>query len=198
MKIDTIFLKRVALFIFLMSAETGSSGSTAGTAAAFAAFYEEYMPKVFGYISYRVNDRQTAEDLTSIVFEKALGAFKNYNPQRAAMSTWVFAIARNTLTDHFRSVSAHQTLVLDESMDLPDAGCDPENDLLRAEEARALRKLVAGLSDNERGIIALKFGAGLTNREIARTTGLSESNVGVTLFRTVRKLRDMYGEARDG
>jgi RNA polymerase sigma-70 factor (ECF subfamily) len=163
-------------------------------AAAFSAFYEDYMPRVFGYINYRVNDRQTAEDLTSAVFEKALGAFKSYDSQKAAMSTWVFAIARNTLIDHYRAASSHQNVAIDETMDFVDEGCDPEKDLLKSDEARSLRKLIAGLSENERGIIALKFGAGLTNREIARTTGLSESNVGVMLFRTVRKLRDMYGE----
>jgi RNA polymerase sigma factor (sigma-70 family) len=197
MKIDRI-IKKVALFILLTSAEGGGSSAAAGMAAAFSAFYEEYMPRVFGYISYRVNDRQTAEDLTSSVFEKALGAFKSYNPERAAMSTWVFAIARNTLIDHFRAASTHQSVAIDEDMDFADENCDPETDLLKSEEGRKLRKLVESLTQDERGIIALKFGAGLTNREIARTTGLSESNVGVIIFRTVRKLRDRFGEEGKG
>ena len=156
------------------------------------------MPKVFGYICYRINDRQTAEDLTSAVFEKALVSFKTYNAQKAGMSTWVFAIARNTVIDPFRTARTQQTVVLDETMDFTAENCDPEEELLKADEVRKLRKLVEGLSHNERGIISLKFGGGLTNREIARVTGLSESNVGVIIYRTVRKLRDEFGEGWDG
>jgi RNA polymerase sigma-70 factor (ECF subfamily) len=75
---------------------------------------------------------------------------------------------------------------------------DPEEELLRADEVRKLRQLIEGLSQNERSIISLKFGGGLTNRDIARTLGLSESNVGVIVYRTVRRLRDGFGEAEDG
>jgi RNA polymerase sigma-70 factor (ECF subfamily) len=198
MNIDKIIQKRAALLTLLISAEEGGLKNDDGQETLFADFYEQYMPKVFGYISYRVNDRQTAEDLTSAVFEKALGAFATYDPRKAGMSTWVFTIARNTLTDHFRAAQTHKTVVLDETMDFTAENCDPEEDLLKADEVRKLRELIAGLSQSERGIISLKFGAGLTNREIARTLGLSESNVGVIIYRTVRKLRDEFGEAADG
>jgi RNA polymerase sigma factor (sigma-70 family) len=194
MQLDRSLLKRAALLVLYASFEDGGIGASPDRAAAFSAFYEEYMPKVFGYISYRVNDRQTAEDITSKVFEKALSAFTSYDPGKAGLSTWVFAIARNTLTDHFRSAHNQQNVALDETMDFVDEGCNPESDLLRADEVRRLRKLIEGLSAEERGIIALKFGAGLTNREIAKTSGLSESNVGVIVYRTVRKLRQRFEE----
>lgn len=186
------------MLTLLLSAEEGGLRDAAGNETLFADFYEQYMPKVFGYISYRVNDRQTAEDLTSAVFEKALAAFATYDSRKAGMSTWVFTIARNTLTDHFRAAHTRKTVVLDETMDFTAENCDPEEELLKADEIRKLRKLIEGLSQNERSIISLKFGGGLTNRDIARTLGLSESNVGVIVYRTVRKLRDGFGEAEDG
>ena len=72
-------------------------------AEAFAGFYEQYLPKVYRYISYRISDTHTAEDITSAVFEKALNKFKSFSPEKASFSTWIFTIARNTLTDHFRA-----------------------------------------------------------------------------------------------
>ena len=58
----------------------------------------------------------------------------------------------------------------------------------RAERER-LRVLLARLADRERELVALKYGAGLTNRAIAGLTGLTESNVGVILYRAVQRLR---------
>ena len=68
----------------------------------FAELYEEYLPKVFRYVRYRVNELQVAEDLTSTTFEKALVNFEKYSADRAAFSTWVFSIARNVVIDHYR------------------------------------------------------------------------------------------------
>lgn len=55
-----------------------------------------------------------------------------------------------------------------------------------------LLRLLLQLEERERELVALKYGAGLTNRDIARLTGLSESNVGVILHRTVRSLRQEW------
>jgi len=68
----------------------------------FAELYEKCMPRVFRYIYYRIGDMQQAEDLTSMVFEKALTGFGGYRPQKASMPTWLFAIARNAVIDYWR------------------------------------------------------------------------------------------------
>jgi len=67
------------------------------TAELFGHLYEQYLPRIFQYVSYRVGDRTTAEDLTSDIFNKALTNFTKYDSRKAAFSTWVFSIARNTL-----------------------------------------------------------------------------------------------------
>ena len=66
------------------------------------------------------------------------------------------------------------------------------------EEWERLRACISQLSAEEQELIALKFGSGLNNRQIARTIGLSESNVGTRLYRAVRKLRDYFREAENG
>ena len=167
-------------------------GSSA--AETFAGLYEQYLPKVYRYISYRIQDMHTAEDLTSTVFEKALTKFKTYKEEKAAFSTWIFTIARNTLTDHFRTNHIQKTVLMNDPIEAvsPDTRLEEESE--REEEIRLLKKCLAQLSQAEQEIISLKFGGEMTNRQIARMLSLSESNVGIIIFRAVRKLRDSFGE----
>jgi RNA polymerase sigma factor (sigma-70 family) len=160
----------------------------------FTAFYAEYLPKVFRYVTYRVRDQHTAEDLTSTVFEKALAKFEDYSRRKAAFSTWIFTIARNTVIDHYRT--SHPAAELSPEMEEVLAGSDPtpEESTERAEEKLRLKYCLEQLSQVERDIIALKFGAEVTNRAIASQIRLSESNVGVIVFRAVRKLKGCFGE----
>jgi RNA polymerase sigma factor (sigma-70 family) len=184
------------LAIMTLSAMVEKIGSEA--AESFAVFYGQYLPKVYRYINYRIQDVQTAEDLTSAVFEKALSKFKSYDSRKAGFSTWIFTIARNTLIDHFRSNSQRRTVGLEAVAGDPSPLISPEDEADRAEELCLLNSCLTRLSDSEREIISLKFGAEMTNRQIARVLSLSESNVGVILYRAVRKMRDDFRGRQNG
>lgn len=175
------------LFFQLLTAGIEKVART--TAEAFAQFYEQYLPKVFRYINYRITDKSTAEDLTSVVFEKALTKFKSYDIEKAALATWVFTIARNTITDHFRVRSKTQTVPLEYAANKPSHDASPEEKVVQSEEQKLLQSCISKLSPAEQEIISLKFGADMTNRHIASMIGLSESNVGVILYRAVHKLK---------
>jgi RNA polymerase sigma factor (sigma-70 family) len=168
---------------------SGAGRIARSTAEAFTAFYEQYLPKIFKYVSYRVTDRFLAEDITSIIFEKALTKFNQYDAEKAAISTWIFRIARNTLIDHFRAGGREPTVPLDEAINAPVKDPTPEEAAINSEECRRLKRCIARLSAPEQEIVALKFSAEMTNRQIAGMLGLSESNVGVILYRAVRKMR---------
>jgi RNA polymerase sigma-70 factor (ECF subfamily) len=183
------------LFIFLIPAQ--GDAETRGSAEIFAELYEEYLPKVFRFIRYRIDDNSIAEDLTSVVFEKALTKIHTYRSQKAMFSTWIFTIARNTVTDHLRTSHRDQTVSLDPESGPGKVDTSPEEVVVKAEEYRTLHSGIARLSQPEQRIISLKFGAEMTNREIARMLGVSESNVGNTVFRAVRKLRDSFKGWRD-
>jgi len=73
-----------------------------GEAVDWDAVYCEELPRVFNFFLYRAFDRATAEDLTSTTFEKAWRARGRYRKDRAAVSTWLLAIARNVAIDHLR------------------------------------------------------------------------------------------------
>jgi RNA polymerase sigma factor (sigma-70 family) len=167
-------------------------------AAAFAELYTEFLPRVFRYISYRIADEPTTEDLTSLVFEKALAKFNSYRPDKASFSTWIFTIARNTLTDYYRTGHKEQTVGLEEAVGVAAPDPSPEEESECAEDRQILNSCLAQLSRGEQEIISLKFGAEMTNRQIARTLSLTESNVGIIIYRAVRKLRDNFREKQNG
>ena len=172
---------------------------TISTRETFAEFYEQYMPKIFRYIRYRVSNIQLTEDLTSVTFEKALTGFSKYSSDRAKFSTWIFAIARNVVIDHYRASGRRETTtVLEEAIEIPSVDSSPGEKLERKVELQALQVYLAELSEEEREIIQLKFGAELNNRQIAKMLGLSETNIGTRLYRTVRKLRNSFGESNNG
>jgi len=165
---------------------------------AFAELYDEFMPKVFRYISYEVNHQQITEDLTSTVFEKALASFDKYSSDKAAFSTWIFSIARNTLIDYYRTNKMRQQVDLDEAVEVPSREPSPQEEVEKKAEQECLRECLARLPEGDREIIQLKFAGEFNNRQIAKMLGLSESNVGVRLFRAVKKLREDFNKSWNG
>lgn len=150
------------------------------------ALYADQMPRVYNFFRYRVGDGPEAEDLTSITFEKAWRARYRYRRDLAAFSTWLMTIARNVAIDHWRRTRAH--LPIEEAEDVPGGPC-PEEQAVARSDRECLARLLEQLPDRSRELLALKYGAGMTNRAIARLTGLSDSNVGSILFRTIQDLR---------
>jgi RNA polymerase sigma-70 factor, ECF subfamily len=150
------------------------------------AVYAEQLPRVYNFFRYRFGHTADAEDLTARTFEKAWRARHRYRRDVTAFSTWLMSIARNVGTDHLRG--RRQWVPLDEAASVASAGT-PEDDASRASDAERLSALLEQLTDRDRELIALKYGAGLTNRAISQATGLSESNVGTILHRAVQTLR---------
>jgi RNA polymerase sigma factor (sigma-70 family) len=159
---------------------------------AFTALYEEHMAYVFRYINYRVGNRNEAEDLTSLVFEKALAAFHRYDSRKSAPQTWLLTIARNTVTDHLRKSSSRKTMPLENAVGVASADPSPTEVTERREEYQRLQFCLTALPLREQEIISLKFGGELNNRQIASVIGLSENNVGTILFRAICKLRNCF------
>jgi RNA polymerase sigma factor (sigma-70 family) len=157
--------------------------------AAFAVIYDYYFGPVYTYVRYRLPDPVQADDVTAQVFERVLATLTLYEPERGAFAVWLFTIARNTVTDHLRKLRRRCWLSFDQLHDYACNGAQPEETVIQREEQQRLLAALAQLPDRERDLLALKFAGQLTNRRIATLTGLSESNVGVILFRALRRLR---------
>ena len=155
----------------------------------FTELYNDYFARVDNYVHYRVDDFHAADDLVSQIFEKLFAKLKYYQPEKAIFSTWLFSIARNTITDYYRSQKRKQVVSLDISPELTDSKPDPIDIVILNETRQHLQKALASLSQRERDIIALKFWSGSSNKAIAEIMGISESNARVILFRAMRRLR---------
>lgn len=164
---------------------------TIGSGSARISFddlYQQYYPRVLGYLRFRTGTVDVAEELVSLVFERALTHFADLQVPGAA-GAWLFRIARNCVSDYFRR---HQS---DLSLDALVAGnhpCErsPEEVIVAREERRLLLTQLNQLSEREREVIGLKFVACLHNREIARVLHMPEGTVSSLLHRALARLRD--------
>jgi RNA polymerase sigma-70 factor (ECF subfamily) len=149
--------------------------------------YAEQLPRVFNFFRYRLGDTADAEELTARTFEKAWRARHGYRRDVAGFATWLLTIARNIAIDHLRARQRYEPLDVAAAVTSQDD--TPEQQVVEQSEAQRLAALLATLPPRQRELIAMKYGADMTNRAIARATGLSESNVGTILHRAVESLR---------
>lgn len=155
----------------------------------FTYIFETYYKRVYNYVYYRINAYHTAEDLTSQVFEKAMVKINTYCEEKAQFEVWLFAIARNVINDYFRDLKKCKLFSIDKIKDLISHKEAPESIIEVQETNDELLKALKFLDERERNIVALKFGANLKNVEIAEVLDITESNVGVILYRTMKKLK---------
>lgn len=155
--------------------------------------FDCYYPAVFRYFRYRGAEPETANDLASSTFEQALKNLSRYDPRKAQIQTWLFAIAHNLGINHWKAEK--QTVPLDDDLPIPD---DPplEQTLILIQNKEQILQALQSLDGRAREILALKFGGLLTNRQIANLKGLTESNVGVILYRSLLKLRILLANAQ--
>ena len=156
----------------------------------FEAFYSYYFPKIYSYIRFRINAPHDTDDLTSKVFERVIVHADRFNSEKGTFSAWIFAIANNLVIDYFKSKSGRtKNVSLDLLTNTGSSQKSPEHKVIDRELKKNLLAALQEIDEEKRALIALKFWSGLNNREIARISGLSESNVGVTLYRTLIQLK---------
>lgn len=155
----------------------------------FQDIYEAYYKRVYNYISFRINNHQDTEDLVSQVFERVIDKYDTYDNKRSPLEAWLIGIARNTVTDYFRGRQKRFDLSANLLSLFVPGSRQPEEVMVANEDHAQLIRMLSKLNEKERNIVALKFAAELKNTDIAEMMRLSESNVGVMLFRSLKKLR---------
>ena len=138
--------------------------------------------RVYAYVAYRMGDGPDAEDVTSDTFERALRYGKSYDPSRGAAITWLLGIARRCIDDY----SSRSLELVDEVPEPPPPPARLEEDVGRRLQ---LAKAIQGLGQRERELIALRYGADLTAREIGELLGLQTNAVEVALHRALGRLQ---------
>lgn len=151
----------------------------------FEALYRSSRDDVFAYVATMLGDRAAAEDVTELAFERAYRRRRTFDRRRGEERAWLFGIARNAALDELRRRKRVAALVIDPE----DASATVQDGAEIALRRTAVSAALARLPARERETVALKFHAGLTNAELARVLGVSESAAGTMLYRTMEKLR---------
>lgn len=156
----------------------------------FEDVYDTYFNRILNYVRCRTGSEENACDVTARIFERVFRNLHRYDAAKASLAPWLFSIASNELKKFYREQSRHKWLLFGEEQNVPaDSASSPEDSILKQETYEQLFQALSCLKAREKNIVSLKFGGQLTNKEIAKVLGLSESNVGVLLYRSIQKLR---------
>ena len=153
---------------------------------AFEALYRRSFPRVYGYVATLLRDRAAAEEVTAQTFERAYRKRRSFRASRGTQEAWLFGIARNAALDELRRRKRRAVLEADPE-DVHSVSADEHFDA--AVRREVVRTALGRLNARERELVALKFAGGLSHEEIARVLGISPSNAGTRLHRTLEKLR---------
>ena len=154
-----------------------------------AEIYREFYGKIYGYMLGKINHPQIAEDLTADVFVKVYKNLEGFDETKAGLSTWIYTITRNTLTDWFRTRKQ-----FGEMPELTDNGKSVEDAIVNAETLAALAEGLASLEQRERDIIVMRFYQGRTLKEIAAQMGISYTYVKVLQNKAFARLKTYLGK----
>jgi RNA polymerase sigma-70 factor, ECF subfamily len=157
----------------------------------WASAYQELLPKVYHYFCLRTGNPAEAEDLTAATFERAWRDRERYRKDLGAFAGWLFGIARHVAITHYRK-TLRDTPVETPGTDL--TGRPTEETAMDQEKLARLASILRTLPAREQEIFSLKYGAQFTNRSIAKTMRITETNVGTILNRIVGRLRKQLEE----
>jgi RNA polymerase sigma-70 factor (ECF subfamily) len=170
-------------------------------AEAFGELYDHYLPRVHGFLVRRLGDRAAAEDVTAMVFERALGAVRRDDFRNEAFGGWLFRVAANAAVDHVRRSRRLVPLGRRASDAGPDDGL--ESTLGDERAARALetaidrdeiRRALGAVGSEHRRLLVLRYLDGLTTDELCAVLGCSPATLAVRHHRALRAVRARMAE----
>ena len=138
--------------------------------------------RIYAYVAYRIGDGADAEDVTSATFERALRYREGFDPRRGEPVAWLIGIARRCISDHFADGPSPVVALPEEAV----AGELATDSAGRID----LHRAVAGLAERDRELVALRYGADLTARQIGELLELRTNAVEVALHRALQSLRE--------
>ena len=165
----------------------------AGSAEAFGQLYDAYMERIYRFIYFRVEDQQTAEDITSQVFLRAWNNLDRFRLGRTPYLAWLYTIAHNAVIDHYRTRKVTSALE-DVRLSQPDYAEAVENNIDFAVEMTTIKSAMLTLTDDQQQVLTLKFIEGMSNDEIARHLGKREGAVRALQMRGLRALAKLLEE----
>ena len=159
----------------------------------FAQLYERYFDRVYAFALTRTGDRTAAEDVTAETFRQAFENLSRFEWRGVPFSAWLFRIAANAATDHFKRASREDAL--------PETAIDQDESwearLIEVETRARLFELVRRLPKDQRQVLVMRFGEEKSIKEIAQALGRSEGAIKALQHRAMTTLRAWVGDEND-
>ena len=164
-----------------------------GDAEAFGRIYDGYVERIYRFVFFRVDDQQTAEDITSQVFLKAWSNLDRFEFTRTPYIAWLYTIAHNTVIDHYRTRKI-TTALEDVQLSQPDDAEAVENQIDLTVEMKTIKTAMQSLTDDQQQVLHLRFIEGMSNTEIARQLGKREGAIRALQMRGLQALAKQLAE----
>ena len=164
-----------------------------GDAEAFGRIYDGYVERIYRFVFFRVDDQQTAEDITSQVFLKAWSNLDRFEFTRTPYIAWLYTIAHNTVIDHYRTRKV-TTALEDVQLSQPDDAEAVENQIDLTVEMKTIKAAMQSLTDDQQQVLHLRFIEGMSNTEIARQLGKREGAIRALQMRGLQALAKQLAE----
>jgi len=161
-----------------------------GESSAFGLLYDYYLPKIYRFVLVKVGQREEAEDITHLAFLKAWENINRYSNRGYSFGSWLYQIARNTITDYYRGGTSSQISLEDAAepeSDEPRPGHDLDT---KAEYVKAIN-LIGKLGEMEQDVVIMRFVNDMPLREVAKAVGKSEGAVKLIQHRAMKKLKEL-------
>ena len=149
--------------------------------------YVEYQPRIFQNIFSKIQNRTDTEDLTQQVFLKVYAGWNSFDREKSSVTTWIYTIARNTVTDFYRT--RHVCADIMEHEDLTGDDQEPLDALINEENLQLLANALKHLNEDERDLIILHYYSGKTLTDISRSMDLPYGKVKRLHNKVLLKLR---------
>lgn len=157
---------------------------------AFGVLYERYVRKIYNYVYYRTGNHHDAEDLTAMVFYRAMGHIENYTERGVPFQAWLYRIAHNLVANWHRDRGRRKIIALEEFIgpgpqsEVPDTQAEDE------EEREILLRVIRRLPEERQQLLILKFIEHLSNAEIGEIMDRTEGAIKSLYHRTLIALRE--------
>lgn len=158
----------------------------AGSSDGFSLLYDKYVEKIYNFIYYRTHHKETAEDLTSLVFTKMLENIGSFNVSKGTFNSWLYQIARNSIIDHYRTFKTSEDI--ETAFDIA-SNLRVERDADIAMQMENVQKLLQNFPKDAREVVVMRVWDGLSYKEISEITGKSEASLKMLFSRTISKLQ---------
>jgi RNA polymerase sigma-70 factor (ECF subfamily) len=151
----------------------------------FGLLFDAFHQKIYRFVYFRTHHRETAEDITSQIFTKALEHISSFDPSKASFSTWLYQIARNSLIDNYKS---NRPVEPPEQLEDISSNQNLERQTEAVLNLEKVKKFLSTLDEEKREVVTMRVWDGLSYKEIAEVLGRTESSCKMTFVRAMEKL----------